>query len=448
MNKIISVALCLFLAQPRLACAEDLLTVYQQAIAADPTLKSAGIKTEIGAAQKGQAFGEMLPQVTASANWSANNQRQSSSTAANTSNYHGTRYTLSLNQTVIDFAKFWNWRKAQEIEDQYSSELTEAQHALMFHVVEKYFGVLEAEDQLSFLQTEQQATEKQLEQVNRQYAKLLVKITDLYDVEARLDQIKASEIEAETILTTAIESLKELTNTTPATLYRLRDSIEYQHLEGNLEDWIAVAKSENPTLAAQLHTIAAADNDVAAQKSRYLPVVDAQFNYYDTNTGYQSANIGQTETQVAAINVNVPIFTGGVTTHRLFEANHRLELSKTENEAKIRALIKETSDSYLSTNANVRRIDASQKALKSTAKARLAKETGFKYGVETLSDVLDAQQQEFKAKKELSKAKYSYIKNRIRFMQATGLITEENLSEVNSWLQAEPKQPKEAANKS
>lgn len=448
MNKITSAVLCLFLAYTPLACAEDLLTIYQQAIEADPTLKSAWIKTDIGADQKGQALGEMLPQVTASANWSTNNQRQSSSTAANTSNYHGTRYTLSLNQTVIDFAKFWNWRKAQEIEDQYSSELTEAQNALMFHTVEKYFGVLEAEDQLSFLQTEQQATEKQLEQVNRQYAKQLVKITDLYDVEARLDQIKASEIEAETILTTAIESLKELTNTTPATLYKLRDSIEYKHLEGNLEDWIAVAQSENPTLAAQLHSIEAAGNDVAVQKSRYLPVVDAQFNYYDTNTGYQSVNIGQTETQVAAINVNVPIFTGGVTTHRLFEANHRLELSKTEHEAKIRALIKETSDAYLSTNANVRRIDAAQKALESTAKARQAKETGFTYGVETMTDVLIAQQNEFKAKRELAKAKYSYIKNRIRFMQATGLITEENLSEVNSWLQAEPKPPKEAANKS
>ncbi|MDD2661852.1 MAG: TolC family protein [Methylococcales bacterium] len=110
MNKITSAVLCLFLVHPGLACAEDLLTVYQQAIDADPTLKSADIKTEIGAAQKGQAFGEMLPQVTASANWSANNQRQSGSTAANTSNYHGTRYTLSLTQSVIDFAKFWNWR--------------------------------------------------------------------------------------------------------------------------------------------------------------------------------------------------------------------------------------------------------------------------------------------------------------------------------------------------
>jgi len=63
-----------------------------------------------------------------------------------------------------------------------------------------------------------------------------------------------------------------------------------------------------------------------------------------------------------------------------------------------------------------------------------------------MTDVLPAQQNEFKAKRELAKAKYSYIKNRIRFMQATGLITEENLSEVNSWLQAEPKQQEKAAN--
>lgn len=451
MNKLTSLVLGLALIHANTVCAEDLLTIYQQAIEADPTLKSAELKTEIGSAQKGQAFGEMLPQVSANANWSANNQRQTGLRNSRTTNYHGTRYSLSLSQTVLDFAKFWNWRRAQEIEDQYTSELTQAQHALMFNVVEKYFGVLEAEDQLYFFQTEKQSTEHQLEQVKKQYAKQLVKITDLYDVEARLDQIKATEIEAETQLTIAKESLKELTNSDPVSLFKLRDSIDYKNLDGNLNDWIAVAKSENPALSAQLHTIEAASDDVSVQKSKYLPVVDAQFNYYDTNTGYQSVNLGgPIETQVAAININVPIFTGGVTTHRLFEAQHRLELSKTENEAKIRALIKETSDSFLSTNASVRRIEASKKALESTTKARQAKETGFKYGVETMSDVLIAEQNEFKAKRELSTSKYSYIKNRIRFMQATGLISEENLNEVNGWLQAAPNQIKEkdAAKKS
>ena len=97
--------------------------------------------------------------------------------------------------------------------------------------------------------------------------------------------------------------------------------------------------------------------------------------------------------------------------------------------------MKETSDAFLTSNANVRRIKAMRKALESAAKSREAMETAYKYGVETISEVLVAQQAEFKAKKELSQVKYSYIKNRIRFMRAIGTICEENLREINGWLE-------------
>ncbi len=450
MKKIKLLIACLILAQVGTAKAEDLLSIYQQALDADPQLQSAALKVEIGAAQKGQALGQMLPQISANTNWSKNIQASGtagvpSSTCRNppcTSNYTGTRYTVSLTQSVLDFAKFWDWRRAQEIENQYASENIEAQHTLMFNVVKKYFDVLEAEDQLYYLQAEKDSTRKQLEQVQKLYAKQMVLVTDLYEVEARLDQINATEIEAETVLVTARESLKELTNTEPVALYKLRDEIDYKKLDGALADWIEVAKSENPTLAAQLSAIAAAGDNVAVQKSRYLPVVDMQLNYNATNTGYQSINLGSNyETQVAAINVTIPLFTGGTTTNRLFEAQHKLSMSKYENEAKIRALIKETSDSFLSSNASVRRISATRKALDSAIKSRESMESGFSYGVQTISDVLNAQKGEFKVKRDLSQAKYGYIKNKMRFLTATGLISDENMHEVNSWLQTMPKQP-------
>jgi outer membrane protein len=305
-------------------------------------------------------------------------------------------------------------------------------------VVEKYFGVLEAEDQLYFYQTEKNAMAKRLEQTQKQFAKQLVKVTDVYEVEARLDQLKASEIEAETIVVTAKETLKELTNTPFSDLYKLKDNVDYKPLDGQLDQWIEVAKSENPSLAAQLKAIEAAHDGVTVQKSKFMPVVDLQLNYYDTNTGYQSAQItrsGSVSTQVAAINVSVPIFDGGVSIHRLFESEHRLELAKNENEAKVRALVKETSDSFLSSNASVRRIEASRKAVASAAKSREANESGFKFGVKTVTDILNAQQEEFKAKRELSQAKYAYIKHRARFMRSVGMITEQNIQEVNNWLQ-------------
>ncbi len=418
------------------AVAEDLITVYRQALQADPQLKSAEVKVEIGSAQKGQALGQMLPQINFTGNWSTNRQSVTLQNQDTISNYPGTRYYISLNQTLIDFAKFWEWRRTSKIEDQYAAEAIEAHNQLMFNVVERYFNALEANDQLDFAKTEKQAAQKQLEQIQKQYAKQLLKVTDLYAMEARLDQIIANEILAESKRVTAQESLRELTGVTPSMLNKLRATVDYQEIQGDLQQWIEMAESQNPAISSKQIAIQAAENNVTAQKSKYLPVADLQLNYYDTNTGYQSSQSPPVQVQIAAINVTVPLFSGGTATHRLFEAQHRLQLSKNDNEAVIRAIVKETSDAFLSANANARRIKASQKALESTRKSREAMERGYHYGVVTISDVIKAEQDEFSAKNDFAQTKYEYIKNRIRFMHAIGSIAEENLQEINSWLEA------------
>ena len=419
-----------------MAQAEDLIAIYRQALQADPQLKSAEVKVEIGSAQKGQALGQMLPQINFTGNWSTNKQTVSGRNQEITNNYPGTRYYVSLNQTVVDFAKFWEWRRASKVEDQYAAEAIEAHNQLMLNVVDRYFSELEAEDQLNFAKTEKQAAQKQLEQIQKQYAKQLLKITDLYAVEARLDQIIADEILAESRRVTAQESLRELTGVPPVALNKLRDAIDFLEIQGDLQQWIEMAQSQNPAISATQVAIQAAENNVTAQKSKYMPVADLQLNYYDTDTGYQSSQTPQQQIQVAAINVNVPLFSGGTTTHQMFEAQHRLKLSKNDNEATIRAIIKETSDAFLSANADARHIKAVQKALESASKSREAMERGFHYGVVTISDVIKAQQDEFSAKKDFAQAKYSYIKNRIRFMHAIGSIAEDNLQEINGWLEA------------
>ena len=416
--------------------AENLVQVYQQATEADPTLKSADAQVEIVSAQKGQALGQLLPQISGSANWSENKQTVNARNGGQSveSNYPGTRFYVSLNQSIIDFAKFWNWRRSQEVETQFELQRKAAQQTSMYNVVERYFIVLEAEDQLKFLQTELAATQSQFQQTQKQYSKQLVKVTDVYEVEARLDRIQADIIEAESLVSSAKQALRELTNINNPHLYTLKEEIEYKELEGKLEDWIQVALSDNPALAALHKAIDAADSDVAAQKSKHLPVVDLQLNYYNTDTGFQSTRTPEIQTQVAAINVNVPIFSGGTTTQQVFEAQSRLALSKHEDEAKLREIVKETSDAFLTSNANVKRIKASMKALESAQKAHKAMDISYKYGVATIGEVLVTQQAEFKAKRDLAQSKYSYIKNRFRFLQAIGTINEDNIHEANDWL--------------
>ncbi len=425
------------------AQADDLLFIYQQALEADPKSRSAEEKTGIGAAQKGQAFGQMLPQIVLAGNWSNNRYTQSGArTLANPrshdaiSNYPGTRYYLSLSQSLMDFGKFWAWRQATKVEDQYATEAIEAHNQLMFDVVDRYFTELQAEDELYFSQTEKLATEKRLEQIQKQYAKQLLKITDLYAIEARLDQLKAAEIVSESKLVTAQAALRELTGTSQsAPLSKLRSQVDYIEIQGNLQQWLEMAQSQNPAISAKQKAIIAAETNVTAQKAKYLPTADLQLNYYNTNTGYQSSQQLPYEVQTAAINVNVPLFTGGITSNQVSEARYRLQMSKNDNEATMRAITKETSDAFLSTNAATHSIKASQRVLESTGKSLEAMEKGYRLGVVTISDLIKAQQDEFSAKRDLAISKYTYIKNRIRFMHAIGSIGEENLHEVNNWLE-------------
>lgn len=418
------------------ALAEDLLTVYHQALQADPNLKSAEIKVDIGSDQKGQALGQMLPQLNVSANWSENEQTINGRSQSSNSNYSGTRYHVSLNQTLFDFTKYWEWQRTAKIEDQYAIEAIDARNQLMVKVVDRYFNTLEAADQLNFAKLEEQATQKMLKQIQKQFAKQLIKITDLYAVEARLDQLIADVAQAESKYITSQESLKELTGVAQNELKTLRESVEYPEIQGDLQQWIEMAQSQNPSILAKGLAIKAAENNIDLQKSKFLPVVDLQLAYYDSNTGYQSVNLGtDVKTSVAAINVNVPLFSGGVTTYQVSEAHNRLQITKNDNDAATRAIAKETSDAYLSTNAGVRRIQAIQRALKSAIKSREAMERGYNLGVVTVSDLIKSQQDEFSVKRDLAKAKYNYIKNHVRFMHAIGSIKEENLKEINDWLE-------------
>lgn len=412
--------------------AEDLLTIYKQALEADPMLRVAQLKTDVADAQSGQAGGQLLPQINANVNLSLN---ESVREGLGEDAYKGERYNVSFTQSLIDLPKYFNWRRYEELAEQSWKEYIDAWQSLMLDVVERYFDVLEANDVLALVQQEKESTVKQLQQYRKRYNKRLIKITDVYEIEAKLDGLKADESEAETNYILAKEGLTQLTGRKYETLYRLRQDAEFLSLSGDLQHWIDVAKNLNPALQAKQQSISAAKSDLAQQRSKHLPVVDLQLNYYRSNTGFQNTATSDYDTKVAALNINVPLFSGGSTSKRADEAFHNLHISKQDKVATLRAVIKEVRDAYLSTNASVRRIHASEEGLKSALKLREAMERGFKYGVQTSADVLISQDRAFKAKKDLLMSRYAYVISKIRLQRAVGKLNEQSLIEINDWLQ-------------
>jgi len=414
--------------------AEDLLGVYQKAVVSDPTLQLAKLKIQVGDAQQGQAGGALLPQINASGGVSKN-YRQFESKAIPNRNYNGMNYNISITQSLMDLQKYWSWRKSQKITEQYQSEGLSAEQTLLFDVIDRYFSVLEEADNLTLIAKEKLATEKKVGQLKKQYAKHVVKITDLLDMEAELDGIKAYEIEVETNYSLARERLFELTGQEVGDLKPLSTTIDYQPLSGDINTWIEKAKALNPDVQAKKKAITVADDFLAEQKSRHLPTIDFRFNHYMTDTGFQGTQQPKSDTQVVGVYVNLPIFSGGTTYYQGKEAAYQMAMAKQEHIGILRETIKETRDAFLTTNASYRKIKSSLTFLDSARKSRDAMLKGFKHGVNLVSDVINSETRVYQAERDLLQARYAYIKNKMRFKRVTGDIDYASLAEINNWLQ-------------
>jgi len=413
------------------AKADNLITIYQQALDSDPNLKAAQLQTEISEAQQAQAGGALLPQASANVNISYNDQH---SDLTGADSYTGERYSVSLTQSLIDVSKIYNWQRAQALTEKSEMDFQQAHQILMYDVVERYFTVLAMQDNLQLVEQEITTTERQLKQIQRQYEKNIVKITDVYELEAKLDKLFADTIETETRLDVAKQGLTELTGERVSSLAKLKNNIQFTKLAGKIKAVTEQAQLNSPLVKAQNKEIIAADYDVISQHAKHLPVVDIQLQYYNTDNGYQNRQTPVIDTKVASVNINIPLFSGGATYQRAQEATKQLMLSKQRKTSLLRSIEKETRDAFSSANASVRRIKAANRAQKTAVKAREAMEKGFTYGMQSIGDVLISQAREFTANRDLLEAKYTYIKNRIRFERSVGTLSVQSLAEINAWL--------------
>ncbi len=262
------------------------------------------------------------------------------------------------------------------------------------------------------------------------------KITDLYEVRARFDKVLADEIEAMRAVQIARQGLSELTNSEVGSLNRLKEKIEFVELKNPLDVWLQKVKSNSQSLIALEKAIDAEKRGLLEQKSRYAPVVELQLSAQTSDIGFESSAQPETETGVAGITLNIPLFSGGNTTGRVREARYRLQIAKSDYELEYRKQSKEVRDFFLGVNSSVQRIKALETATRSAAKSLEAMDKGFKYGIVTVVDVLNAQHNESQAQSDLNQSKYEYVRNRFKLMRLTGEL-EAELSLVNGWL--EPK---------
>lgn len=409
----------------------DLVQLYREARLEDPRVLSAYARQQAGAEHQREAFGSLLPQL--SANAGANRIKQVNEQVNQV--YNSQNYSLTLSQVIYNKAAWENFQKYKSLAKQSISESDEAQAEATVDLAQRYFTALAADDELELVQAERRATQKNLDQVSALYDKQYAMITDVLDLKARVDSLAAQEVDARNQVSLSRAALSEIVGR-PVTekLSRVRDDVELKVSAESLESWVKMGVAENPSIKANQSAVEAAEAALRGGKGGHYPTLGVNLSAQNTNEGYNNALAPRTDSYVAGLQLSVPIYSGGSTSAQVRGLYQDQVAAEQQLEFTRRQVVKEITNAYLTADSSVEKIRANRNALASAEQSSIASEKAFKYGVVNAVDVLTATQNEFKARRDLLKTQYDFINNLFTLNRWAGKLSTESVESVNAWL--------------
>lgn len=419
-----------------LANAEDLLQVFEQSLKSDPQLLAERASLNAVAELNDQATARFLPQIDVSANTGQVRRDSSAQTLGGNQEYNSHGYSFNLTQPVYRRQNFVQSEQADIALESAEASYLEAEQALIVRVAERYFDLLAKQDDLGFAEAQTQANAKQLEQVKLRFELGAATITDLTESQAGYDLAVASEITAENELANSQERLRETAGVYFDHLAGLKtDSPLVTPEPADNQQWADKALEQNPSLRVAVKAKEDAKQVIELEKSGHFPSLDiVGQKTYTSQSDTSFGGASKTHQDTLSLQLNMPLFEGGTTSSKTREASHRLDQAMQNEEQKRREVVRQTREAFNSVMSGISRVKALKQAVISTEKALESTEAGYGVGTRTTVDVLNVRRDLFSAKRDYADSRYDYILSSLQLKQAAGILSVEDLVQINQWL--------------
>ena len=303
---------------------------------------------------------------------------------------------------------------------------------LMVRASQRYFGVLEAEDELSFARATLEAFEQQLRQSRQRFEVGLTAITDVEEAKAGFDLARSQLIAAENALDTAREALRETTGEYPQELAPLGRMPLVTPEPADVDKWTETALDQNLRLLASRHDAETARREIERVRAGHYPILDAVGSHRRND---RISGGGETRRTIIGLRLNLPLYAGESVLSQTRESRHRYQQALDGLERERRRTQREIREAYLGVNSGISQVAALEQAVRSSEAAADAVEAGFQVGTRTSVDVLNAQRDLFRARRDFARERYTYIRNVLRLKRAAGTLSEDDLRQVSAWLE-------------
>ena len=445
-GRIISKALCgtclLAMVQPVLA--EDMMGIYRKALQSDPQILGAKYAHSAAGELVEGTFGRMLPQLGFEYSYSDTEQDTLVSDnpllqPVGKTEFTTTEYSLTLSQPIFNWGLYTGYEQAKAEVLRADAEFASKQQDLILRTAELYLEALAAADESGFAAAEKAAVYKQLELAQSMMKSGMARKTELYDAQARYASVEADEISANSTHDDKLQALREMAGELSGPLEILKDSLTLVYPEPrNPEKWMQAAMKQNPRIVSRLRAVEVSRYEVSLQKAGHMPTLDliARFNNRDAeNTQLGLLNATEIETLDVMLNLTIPIYQGGVVSSRARQSQQLHQKAWQELTEMQRAVQRAARAAYYGIISAISKVEALGKSVKSQKLALHSRQQGYRSGLYTSLEVLDAERDVYEAKRDYSRARYDYLLNGFRLKHAVGTLNEADVEDINFWLQ-------------
>jgi outer membrane protein len=422
----------------RRAPRNDLLQIYREAVANDAAFAASRYQQQAAQELVPQARSALLPNIGANARADSNYYSATEPDISNNYSVYGGGINLSM-----PLYRPQNWEALEQAKIAVMrSDLTLQQSAqdLTLRVATAYFNVLAARDQLIALEAAKRATLEQLQQARREFEVGTKTIIDTNEAQARYDQIVAQEQVALGTLLVRRSELQTIIGRDLGTLAPLRDRPNLTLPQPNdIMQWVRSAEDTNYSVQIARANYEIATREVQRQRDAHKPTVDVVGGYnVNKFNGTQSSNDLNPRINAGTIGLqlNVPIYQGGLIQSRVREALSLQDRSNAELESARRTSANSARDAYTGVNYGLAQVKALESAEVSARTQLDSTQLGYQVGVRILLDVLNATTQLVQTQRDLKRARYDFLLAALRLKASTGALTDEDVAAVNALLDA------------
>lgn len=408
------------------ASALDLAQSFEAARAQDATLAAAEAAYRAGSEALPQAKAGLGPTVQAGGSYSRISSQASGSAAESGSN---TSASLGGSLPLYRPAARLAVQQAEARGPALDAQLRKARQDLILRVAQAYFAVLQALDNLEAAASQRDALEAQRRQAVRAYAIGTGTVIEEAEAKARHDLMVATILRTQGELQVARRALEQLTGAPVTALARLAAAEPGELANGEEATWLDTANRHNADIVQAQAQLAAQRYDVDIAKTGWWPTLELTASASRTRSSRENLNLGHSDGRSASVGVNlaVPIWESGLRDSKLRQAQALVDQSDQLLVAAKRDVELTVRQALTNLASNVAQAKALELAVQSSQVSLQASERGREVGSRTVLDVLNARQQLYAARTQLTGSRYAAVLAMLQLKAAAGVIGEADL---------------------